>query len=103
MSRSALRQLMVDKLGRKDAERFSDTQLQDLLDKGYTNEGNLQTATRELAIWVVDGTHDVSIHKGWICDFAFLAAPRQVQKYDFRHVCSFGPNPGPSQRLVRLH
>lgn len=47
MSHSALRQLLVDKLGRRDAERFSDTQLQDLLDKGYADESDLREATRE--------------------------------------------------------
>lgn len=47
MSHPALRQLLVVKLGKRDAERFSDTHIQDLLDKGYTDESDLREATRE--------------------------------------------------------
>ena len=45
MSHSALRQLLVVKLGKRDAERFSDAHIQDLVDKAYTAEGALQDAT----------------------------------------------------------
>lgn len=47
MSSEFLRQLLVDKLGKKDAERFTSDQIQALLRKGYTDEGALQDATRE--------------------------------------------------------
>lgn len=47
MSVSTLRQLLVNKLGKTDAERFSDSHIQNLLDKAYTDEGALQDATRE--------------------------------------------------------
>lgn len=42
-----MRQLLVDKLGKTDAERFSDSHIQILWDKAYTDEGALQDATRE--------------------------------------------------------
>ena len=47
MSITALRQLLVEKLGERDAERFRDGQLQNLLDKEYKDEGALQDATRD--------------------------------------------------------
>ncbi len=47
MSISHLQQLLADKLGERDAKRFSDVHLQNLLDKEYTDEGALQDATRE--------------------------------------------------------
>ncbi|KAL3156688.1 hypothetical protein ABBQ38_000964 [Trebouxia sp. C0009 RCD-2024] len=47
MSISALRQVLAEKLGERDAKRFSDVQLQNLLDKEYRDEGALQDATRE--------------------------------------------------------
>lgn len=47
MSISTLRQLLADKLGNRDAERFDDDHLQNLLDKAYTDEGALEDATRE--------------------------------------------------------
>ena len=43
----SLRQLFVDRLGERDAERFSNAHLQNLVDKAYTDEGALQDATRE--------------------------------------------------------
>ena len=47
MSTSTVRQLLADKLGKRDAKRFSDVHLQNLLDKAYTDEGALQDATRK--------------------------------------------------------
>ncbi len=47
MSTSSLRQLLADRLGKRDAERFSNTHLQNLVDKAYTDEGALQNAIRE--------------------------------------------------------
>ena len=47
MSVSTLRQLLVNKLGKTDAARFSDSHIQNLLNKAYTDEGVLQDATRE--------------------------------------------------------
>lgn len=47
MSTSSLRQLLTAELGSRDAERFSDVHLQNLLDKSYNDEGALQDATRE--------------------------------------------------------
>ena len=47
MSISTLRRLLTDKLGDRDAQRFLDVHLQNLLDKAYTDEGALQDATRE--------------------------------------------------------
>ena len=47
MSISHLQQLLADKLGERDAKRFSEVHLQNLLDKEYTDEGALQDATRE--------------------------------------------------------
>ena len=46
MSLATLRQLLLEKLGEKDARRFQDVHLQNLLDKAYTDEGALQDATR---------------------------------------------------------
>ena len=37
----------LKKLGERDTRRFSDVHLQNLLDKGYSDEGALQDATRE--------------------------------------------------------
>ena len=47
MSSETLRQLLVDKLGKEDAERFTSDQIQMLCDKGYTDERMLQGASRE--------------------------------------------------------
>ena len=47
MSISALRQVLAEKLGERDARRFSEVHLQNLLDKEYSDEGALQDATRE--------------------------------------------------------
>ena len=46
MSISALRQVLAEKLGERDTNRFGDV-LQNLLDKEYRDEGVLQDATRE--------------------------------------------------------
>ena len=47
MSLASLRQLLLEKLGERDARRFQDGHLQNLLDKEYTDESALQDATRE--------------------------------------------------------
>ncbi len=47
MGISALRQVLAEKLGERDAKRFSDIHLQNLLDKEYNEKGALQDATRE--------------------------------------------------------
>ncbi len=47
MSVSTLRQLLVNELGKTDAERFSDSHIQILLHKAYTDVGALQDVTRE--------------------------------------------------------
>lgn len=47
MGISALRQVLTEKLGERDANRFSDVHLQNLLDKDFNDEGALQDATRE--------------------------------------------------------
>ena len=47
MSSETLRQLLVDKLGKKDADRFTYDHIQLLMVKGYTDEDMLQGATRE--------------------------------------------------------
>lgn len=47
MSRATLRQLLVKGLGERDAARFSDRHIQNLVAKAYTDEGALQDATRE--------------------------------------------------------
>lgn len=47
MTISDLKQLLVDKLGERDAERFSDVHLQNLLAKEYVDESALQDATCE--------------------------------------------------------
>ncbi|KAL3161179.1 hypothetical protein ABBQ38_009547 [Trebouxia sp. C0009 RCD-2024] len=47
MSISALRQVLAEKLGERDTNRFSDVHLQNLLDKEYRDEAALQDATRE--------------------------------------------------------
>lgn len=47
MSRASLRQLLLQKLGERDARRFQDVHLQNLLDKEYTDESALQHATRD--------------------------------------------------------
>ena len=47
MSLASLRQLLLEKLGERDARRFQDVHLQNLLDKEYTDESALQDATRE--------------------------------------------------------
>lgn len=47
MSISRVRQLLADKLVRRDAQRFSDVHVQTLLDKAYTDQGALQDASRK--------------------------------------------------------
>ena len=47
MSITALRQSLVEKLGERDAKRFNDVHLQNLLDKEYKDEHALQDATCE--------------------------------------------------------
>ena len=46
-SLAALQQVLAEKLGERDTRRFSDVHLQNLLDKGYSDEGALQDATCE--------------------------------------------------------
>ena len=47
MSISALQQILAEKLGERDTNRFSGGHLQNLLDKEYSDEGALQDATPE--------------------------------------------------------
>ncbi len=47
MSCTALRELLIRELGQKDAIRFSDVHIQNLIDKGYTDHGALKDATRD--------------------------------------------------------
>ena len=47
MSCTALRELLILKMGQEDATRFSDVHLQNLIDKGYTDHGALKDATRD--------------------------------------------------------
>lgn len=47
MSLASLRQLLLEKLGERDARRFQDVHVQNLLDKEYTDESALQDATRD--------------------------------------------------------
>ena len=47
MSISNLQKILADKLGERDAKRFSVVHLQNLLDKEYIDEGALQDASRE--------------------------------------------------------
>ena len=47
MSLASLQQLLLERFGERDARRFRDVHLQNLLDKEYTDESALQDATRE--------------------------------------------------------